>query len=47
MSNFICVYCGAHVLEGEKGFYVTECDHYLLSEVEKKMLEKQGKIKGE
>ena len=42
MSNFICVYCGAYILEGENGFYVTGCDHYPLSEGEKRMLEKQA-----
>ena len=28
MSNFICEECGAPILEGEDGHYITGCEHY-------------------
>lgn len=30
MSNFICEHCGAEIVEGAGGNYVTGCKHYPL-----------------
>lgn len=30
MSHFICEYCGAEILEGSDGYYITECPHFKL-----------------
>lgn len=28
MSSFICKHCGAEIVEGENGYYVSACEHY-------------------
>jgi hypothetical protein len=34
MSNFICEFCGAEIIEGENGEYITGCLHWPLEKLE-------------
>ena len=36
MSSFKCDKCGKVILEEEDGYYITECEHYPMSDLEKK-----------
>lgn len=34
MSNFICPYCGANIIDTDDG-YITECEHYPIETIKK------------